>query len=146
MYPFYKVRLLSPPNFILCFNLTQPWDGKTRYFEYLNEKFCRVANPSPIICKLVDVSIYPGKLSVCNNTMSEPSLSNTNISMSLNESTDTTTSAGALCISPVTPSYVTEVWGMIFMLGDPVDLITENTRTACPSCLHCPIHCPYITK
>lgn len=82
--------------------------------------------------------MYPDNLSVCNNTMSEPWLSNANTSMSINESTDTNTSAGALSTPPVTPSYV-EIWGLTSILRDSVALIPENTGTVCPCCIHCPI-------
>lgn len=134
----FRVRVPGLPKLIPCFNLTQPWEGKTRYFEYLQERFCGVANPSPVIYKLIDISMYPGNLSVCNNVTSEPWLSNANTSMSINESTDTNTSAGALSTPLVTPSYM-EIWGLTSILRDSVALIPENTRTVCPCCIHCPI-------
>lgn len=128
----------SLPKLIPCFSLTQPWEGKTRYFEYLQGRSCGVANPSPIIYKLINISMYPDNLSVCNNIISEPWLSNANTSMSINESTDTNTSAGVLSTPLVTPSYM-EIWGLTFILRDSVALIPENTRTGCPCCIHCPI-------
>lgn len=128
----------SLPKLIPCFNLTQPWEGKTRYFEYLQERSCGVANLSPVIYKLINISMYPDNLSVCNNIMFEPWLSNANTSVSINESTDTNTSAGALSTPLVTPSYM-EIWGLTSILRDSVALIPENTGTVCPCCIHCPI-------
>ena len=61
--PILESRVPGLPKLIPCFNLTQPWEGKTRYFEYLQERFCGVANPSPVIYKLINVSMYPGNLS-----------------------------------------------------------------------------------
>lgn len=98
---FYKVRVLSSSNLIACFNLTQPWDGKTRSSEYLYEKFCGATNVNQAICKFVDLPIYLGNHLVYNNIMSEPYLNNSNASMPMNGSKDTATYVGDLCIPPV---------------------------------------------
>ena len=102
--PFYKVKVLSPPNFIPCFNLTQPWEGKTRSCKYLCDKFCRTTNVNQITCTLVDIPIYLGNLLMCNNTMSGHWLNGGNASMPVSESIDTVSYAGALCIPPITCS------------------------------------------
>ena len=110
--PFYKIRVLSPPNFIPCFNLIQPWVGKTRSYEYLYDKFCGMANVNWVICTLVNIPTYLGNLSICNNAASEPLLDGGNASMPVKESIDTVPYAGA----HGSFSYV-EALTIAFMLG-----------------------------
>ena len=105
--PFYPLRVLSPPKLVPCFNLTQAWEGKTRLFEYLCEKFCEAINVTQAICKLLDILKYLGNLSVGNNMVSAPWLYTANASVQMNESTDDLSYTGALC----TPLLRLHLWG-----------------------------------
>ena len=57
--PFCQVRVLSPPKLMPCFNFTQPWEVKTRSFEYLYEKFFGAATVTLAICKFLDIPRQP---------------------------------------------------------------------------------------
>ena len=81
--PFHKVSVLNLPKLTPCFNLTQPWDGKTRSSKYLYERFCGAVSVSHIICKLADTSLCLSILLVCNNLMCEPWFSSVKFSRSV---------------------------------------------------------------
>lgn len=104
--PFHKVSVLNLPKLIPCFNLTQPWDGKTRSSKHLYERFCGVASISHIIGKPADTSLCLNILLVCNNLTCEPWLSNANAPIPMNNPIDAIVYVGVLSYLPVIPSYM----------------------------------------
>lgn len=126
--PFHKVSVLNLPKLTSCFNLTRPWDGKTRSSKHLYERFCRVASVSHITCKLADTSLCLNILLVCNNLMCEPWLSNANAPIPMNNPIDAIVYVGVLPYLLVIPSYM-EVCGIPLSLSKSLSWQVENMTT-----------------